>query len=181
MRTGKPVMSTASRPDWTTRASVRNTVIGKTRDAWNTPTAATRMHWLPSTALARCEGILPALESSHAVAQAMRLAAAGSPEQTIVVCLSGRGDKDAAEIARSARIERAPLIARFLGTGVSCLPLTSSFNSDVPPDARPSCRSSRPAIRTWISRRQYSANWPGVAVISASWESPTATLSRTAR
>jgi len=40
------------------------------------------------------------LESSHAVAQAMRLAAAGSTEQAIVVCLSGRGDKDAAEIAR---------------------------------------------------------------------------------
>jgi tryptophan synthase beta chain len=50
--------------------------------------------------LAHCEGILPALESSHAVAQAMRLAAAGSTDQAIVVCLSGRGDKDAAEIAR---------------------------------------------------------------------------------
>ncbi|MHB8969277.1 MAG: tryptophan synthase subunit beta [Pirellulaceae bacterium] len=50
--------------------------------------------------LARFEGILPALESSHAVAQAMRLAAEASPDQTIVVCLSGRGDKDAAEIAR---------------------------------------------------------------------------------
>jgi tryptophan synthase beta chain len=50
--------------------------------------------------LARCEGILPALESSHGLAQAMRLAAAGSADQTIVVCLSGRGDKDAAEIAR---------------------------------------------------------------------------------
>jgi tryptophan synthase beta chain len=50
--------------------------------------------------LAHCEGILPALESSHAVAQAMRLAATGSTDQAIVVCLSGRGDKDAAEIAR---------------------------------------------------------------------------------
>jgi len=50
--------------------------------------------------LARCEGILPALESSHALAQAMRLAAAARADQAIVVCLSGRGDKDAAEIAR---------------------------------------------------------------------------------
>jgi tryptophan synthase beta chain len=58
--------------------------------------------------LAHCEGILPALESSHAVAQAMRLAAAGSTDQAIVVCLSGRGDKDAAEIARlrEARAQR---------------------------------------------------------------------------
>ncbi|MHB0955617.1 MAG: tryptophan synthase subunit beta [Pirellulaceae bacterium] len=50
--------------------------------------------------LARCEGILPALESSHAIAQAMRLASEASSDQAIVVCLSGRGDKDAAEIAR---------------------------------------------------------------------------------
>ncbi len=50
--------------------------------------------------LARTEGILPALESSHAVAKAVELAKGRSPEDVIVVCLSGRGDKDAAEIAR---------------------------------------------------------------------------------
>lgn len=50
--------------------------------------------------LARKEGILPALESSHALSAAMRLASQAGPEQIIVVCLSGRGDKDAAEIAR---------------------------------------------------------------------------------
>ena len=50
--------------------------------------------------LARTEGILPALESSHAVAKAMELARQRPRDQTIVVCLSGRGDKDAAEIAR---------------------------------------------------------------------------------
>ncbi len=51
-------------------------------------------------ALAKTEGILPALESSHAVAGAMKLAADRSADQVVVVCLSGRGDKDAAEIAR---------------------------------------------------------------------------------
>jgi tryptophan synthase beta chain len=51
-------------------------------------------------ALARTEGILPALESAHAVAKAMQLAAGRKPDEVIVVCLSGRGDKDAAEIAR---------------------------------------------------------------------------------
>ncbi len=50
--------------------------------------------------LARTEGILPALESSHAVAKAMELAARRKPDEVVVVCLSGRGDKDAAEIAR---------------------------------------------------------------------------------
>jgi tryptophan synthase beta chain len=50
--------------------------------------------------LARSEGILPALESSHAVAKALELAAARPRDQAMVVCLSGRGDKDAFEIAR---------------------------------------------------------------------------------
>ncbi len=50
--------------------------------------------------LARCEGILPALESSHAVAKACELARQMSPREAVVVCLSGRGDKDAHEIAR---------------------------------------------------------------------------------
>ncbi len=55
--------------------------------------------------LARDEGILPALESAHALAEAMRLAAQRPSEQIIVVCLSGRGDKDAAEVARLLRLE----------------------------------------------------------------------------
>ncbi|MFO7904957.1 MAG: tryptophan synthase subunit beta [Planctomycetota bacterium] len=50
--------------------------------------------------LARCEGILPALESSHAVAKAVSRASAMSPDEDVVICLSGRGDKDTAEIAR---------------------------------------------------------------------------------
>ena len=50
--------------------------------------------------LAQTEGILAALESSHAVAKAMQLASGRPPEDAILVCLSGRGDKDAAEIAR---------------------------------------------------------------------------------
>ncbi len=50
--------------------------------------------------LARTEGILPALESSHAIAKAIELAKGRKKEDVIVVCLSGRGDKDAAEIAR---------------------------------------------------------------------------------
>jgi tryptophan synthase beta chain len=50
--------------------------------------------------LARNEGILPALESSHAVAQGMELAASRSKDDVVVICLSGRGDKDAGEIAR---------------------------------------------------------------------------------
>lgn len=50
--------------------------------------------------LASTEGILPALESSHAIAAGMRLAAERSADKDVVICLSGRGDKDAAEVAR---------------------------------------------------------------------------------
>ncbi|HEY2760080.1 MAG TPA: tryptophan synthase subunit beta [Pirellulales bacterium] len=50
--------------------------------------------------LARTEGILPALESSHAIAKAVEVAAKRGKDEVVVACLSGRGDKDAAEIAR---------------------------------------------------------------------------------
>ncbi|MCR5788952.1 MAG: tryptophan synthase subunit beta [Lachnospiraceae bacterium] len=50
--------------------------------------------------LARTEGIIPAIESAHAVAYARVLAPKFTKEQTIVVTLSGRGDKDCAAIAR---------------------------------------------------------------------------------
>jgi tryptophan synthase beta chain len=50
--------------------------------------------------MARTEGILPAIETSHAISWAMRSAAQRSPDDIIVVCLSGRGDKDVNEVAR---------------------------------------------------------------------------------
>ena len=50
--------------------------------------------------LARTEGIICAIESAHAVAQVRKIAKKYSPDQSIIVCLSGRGDKDVAAIAR---------------------------------------------------------------------------------
>lgn len=50
--------------------------------------------------LARTEGIIPAIESAHAVAHAVKLAPAMGRDQVIVVTVSGRGDKDCAAIAR---------------------------------------------------------------------------------
>ena len=50
--------------------------------------------------LSRMEGIIPAIESAHAVAHAMRLAPTLSPDESIIICLSGRGDKDVAAMAR---------------------------------------------------------------------------------
>ena len=48
--------------------------------------------------LSRLEGIIPALESSHAIALAQKVAAEMSPDQTLIVCLSGRGDKDVMQV-----------------------------------------------------------------------------------
>jgi tryptophan synthase beta chain len=48
----------------------------------------------------RLEGILPALETAHAVVEAMRLAAKRAHEDVVVICFSGRGDKDCYEVAR---------------------------------------------------------------------------------
>ena len=50
--------------------------------------------------VAQQEGVLPALEPSHALAWAVDAASKMRPEEVLVVCMSGRGDKDAAEIAR---------------------------------------------------------------------------------
>lgn len=50
--------------------------------------------------LTRLEGIIPALETAHAVAYATKLAATMAPEQSIVINLSGRGDKDIQTVAK---------------------------------------------------------------------------------
>ncbi len=50
--------------------------------------------------LAKTEGILCALETAHAVASAVRLAKELGPGGDVLICLSGRGDKDCQEVAR---------------------------------------------------------------------------------
>ena len=54
--------------------------------------------------LCRTEGIIPALESSHAIYHASQLAARLSPGESVLVCLSGRGDKDVPTVADAAGI-----------------------------------------------------------------------------
>ena len=53
----------------------------------------------------RKEGIIPALESAHAVAYALKLAKTMTPEQTIIVNMSGRGDKDLHSVMKAEGIE----------------------------------------------------------------------------
>lgn len=50
--------------------------------------------------LSRTEGIIPAIESSHAVAAAKQIAPTMKPDEIMIICLSGRGDKDMQQIAK---------------------------------------------------------------------------------
>jgi tryptophan synthase beta chain len=54
--------------------------------------------------LARTEGILPALETSHAIAALAEVCKAAGPDVAVIVCLSGRGDKDMPTIAKALGI-----------------------------------------------------------------------------
>lgn len=56
--------------------------------------------------LARLEGIIPALESAHAVAEVIKRAPQMSKDQVVIVNLSGRGDKDVAQVARRLGLQR---------------------------------------------------------------------------
>ena len=55
--------------------------------------------------LTECEGIIPALESAHAIAQVMKIAPTLPKDAIIVVCLSGRGDKDIHTVADAMGVE----------------------------------------------------------------------------
>ena len=55
--------------------------------------------------LAKTEGIICAIESAHAVAQAMKIAPQMRKDESMIICLSGRGDKDVAAIARYRGVE----------------------------------------------------------------------------
>ena len=58
--------------------------------------------------LSRAEGIIPAMESAHAVAEAVRLAAGMDPDKIVLVNLSGRGDKDCTEIGMMLERRKGP-------------------------------------------------------------------------
>ncbi len=54
--------------------------------------------------LSRAEGIIPALESAHAIAHAMRFVPTLGKNEIVVICLSGRGDKDVSQVAKALEV-----------------------------------------------------------------------------
>jgi tryptophan synthase beta subunit len=73
--------------------------LGRTEYAWVDDDAALEAF----QTIARLEGILPALESSHAVAHALQIARDLGPADIVLVNLSGRGDKDLQTVASRVR------------------------------------------------------------------------------
>lgn len=91
-------------PDLIIRESDRNTLICMTQKEQNsTDTDDEAVEAFEY--LSRIEGIIPAIESSHALAYARKLAPQMDKDKIIVVNISGRGDKDVAAIARYRGIE----------------------------------------------------------------------------
>ena len=74
--------------------------------------------------LARTEGIIPAIESAHAVAHAIKLAPTMEREQIIVITISGRGDKDCAAISMSK-------IAQAFARGKAFIPFITCGDPDL--------------------------------------------------
>ena len=80
--------------------------------------------------LSRIEGIIPAIESSHALAYARKLAPTMNKDQIIVVNISGRGDKDVAAIARYRGVELSK-IAQAFDHGKAFIPFVTAGDPDL--------------------------------------------------
>ncbi len=63
--------------------------------------------------LARIEGIIPALETAHAVAHAIKVAPTMRPDEIILVNLSGRGDKDVQQVAEREHLVEGTMVPRL--------------------------------------------------------------------
>ena len=129
--------------------------------------------------LARTEGILPALESSHAVAEAMELAAPRKPSEVIVVCLSGRGDKDAAEIARLTRRSRTKHSRLSRHDVRASINLFAQLRQRAPQGLH-AVRHGRRS-RSGFHGRRAAPSWSRAAAACANWAFPTAIRSPTGR
>ena len=82
------------RRDWTIRRLGRNTRGLRTRSARNTSRRRMPRRSMPASCWRRPKGIIPALESAHAVAEVMKRAPKMKKSEVVIVNISGRGDKD---------------------------------------------------------------------------------------
>ena len=100
MKTARPATCIPSRPAWITPASVPEHSYWKDTGRVNYVNVSDEEALEAFQKLATLEGILPAVESAHAIARVLKTAGQRKPDDVIVICLSGRGDKDVNEVAR---------------------------------------------------------------------------------
>ena len=99
MPTARSSKATRFRPASITPASARHSWLNDTGRVTYQPITDTEA--LEAFQLCtRLEGIIPALESAHGLAQVMKIAPTMGKDETIVLCLSGRGDKDVESVGR---------------------------------------------------------------------------------
>ena len=96
----RPWSPTRSRPGWTTPASGPSTRSFGTPAGPSTATITDTQAMDAFSLLCRTEGIIPAIESAHALAGALEIGRELGPEGVVLVNLSGRGDKDVDTAAR---------------------------------------------------------------------------------
>ncbi len=99
--------------------------------------------------LARTEGIIPALETAHAVAEARKLAAALGPSGLLLVNVSGRGDKDVEQVRRALEAASSPPPRRHPAVGRGLVPRRGESRAG----ARPPPKRRRTSARAGRSRR----------------------------
>lgn len=87
------------RQGWIIRVWDRNMHICVTVAEHSMYRSRIKRQWTALMELCELEGIIPAIESAHAMAYAFKKAKEMRPEQSMIVCLSGRGDKDVNTIA----------------------------------------------------------------------------------
>ncbi len=102
---GKSNQPTVFPQDWITPPSARNTRGCATKKRVEYSYATDDQALNAFQKLARLEGIIPALESSHAIAAVIDRAPKMSPADLVIVNLSGRGDKDVAPAADKLKLQ----------------------------------------------------------------------------
>ena len=103
--TGKSRQHTRFRRVWITPVWGPNIAITRQRVVPNMSRLLMRNRFEGFKLLSEAEGIIPALEAAHAMAYISKLAPTIDRDQTIVLCLSGRGDKDVYTIAKVLGVE----------------------------------------------------------------------------
>ena len=188
-RTARRSSRTRSRRAWTTRASAPSTRGSRRSVARSTSPRPTTRRCRRCGCSSATEGIIPAIESAHALAGALRMGSELGPDAMIAICLSGRGDKDMDTAARYFELydaeRRPPSSPTRRSRAPRPLPARGSSCDLARRRRRSRARTQRAAARSSATCRSVSptcrpasrppSRWPRAAPTSSSSARPTPT------